>query len=102
MSSLSELEYRVEMMSKEMSDIKQLLAELKSDVKYLVKTIDEQSVSVTQLKSWRDGELGTPGVNTRIDRLERFMGVVIWVVSISVTTAIGALTMQILQMSSEK
>jgi len=47
------------------------LTEVQADVKHAIKAIEEMAESVRALHDWKAGSVDTPGVDIRLDRVER-------------------------------
>lgn len=93
-------EARFEQMNESMSEIKEMLIEVRADVKHLVSAKETHEESLQVLHRWRNGSLDTPGVSTRLDRVERFMTSVLWIAGVAMTAAGGAITLQVMEMLS--
>lgn len=65
------------------------------------KNLTEIKAGVEELKQWKDGDSSRPGVNVRLDRLERTIQVMIWMGGIVAVAAIGAITLAAMNILAE-
>lgn len=71
-------------------EVKLEIVEARKDIASLAATILLSNAGIEENRRWRDGDNDTPGVKVRLDRIERFNAVMIWVAGLLATAITGS------------
>lgn len=75
------------------TSIREVLTKIEIGVEHCKSRLEDVCESVSSINHWRhgDGTSDHPGMNTRVDRLERLVTAALWLVSVAVAAAVTAL-----------
>lgn len=80
----------MEALRSEIHEVKVEIVEARKDIAALATAVGLSNASLEENRRWRDGDDGTPGVKVRLDRIERFNAVMIWVAGLLATAITGS------------
>ena len=81
----------LETLEADMREVRDDLADIKATSKLTHDAVKRLEESAAEQRRWKDGDHATPGVSVRLDRVERVVTVLIWVVSAVATALVGAI-----------